>query len=62
MFYSNSTVRDSVLFSRVNGVDIKMSYDELASFLDIPNLGFDLYNESLFSFNLKVILMNMNLV
>ena len=45
------TVIDDILFSRVNGVDIKMSCDGLASFLDIENLRFDLYNESLPSFN-----------
>ena len=51
MFYANLTIRDGVLFSRVNGVDIKMICDELASFLDILYLRFDLYNESLSSFN-----------
>lgn len=36
----------------MNGIDIRMSCDDLASFLDIKNQEFDIYNEFLSSFNL----------
>jgi len=48
--YANLTTRDSVLHNRVNGINVRLTCEELASHLDIPSEGLDILNESLHSF------------
>lgn len=51
VIYVNLTAKDDVLFSRVNGIDIKMSYDDLPDFLDFDNKSLDIFSESLSTFD-----------
>lgn len=51
VFYANLSVSDYALSSRVNGIDVRMSYDEFADFLGIPYEGYDVLNDSLSMFD-----------
>jgi len=51
VLYANLTAKDDVLFSRVNNIDIKMSCDDLADFLNIDNKSLDIFSESLSTFD-----------
>ena len=45
--YANLTTKHNTLFSRVGGVNVGMTNEEFASFLDIPTKGLDLLHETL---------------
>ena len=51
IFYANLTIdQDNIIYSRVGGINVTLSVDDLAYFLILPNKGYGLYKEHFNSF------------